>query len=153
MIILKFYLHMSNDEQEKRLLAQQKNQTDAWKLSTADWAERKYWNDYQDAYQDALSRCSTNEAPWYIVPANQKWYRNVLVARTLVHTLRQYKDEWQAQLVERGERELALLAQLGNQEQTNNQKKKQSKKAHSAPSTVNLYIPIVELAPGSWSVE
>jgi len=153
MIILKFYLHMSNDEQEKRLLAQQKNQTDAWKLSTADWAERKYWNDYQDAYQDALSRCSTNEAPWYIVPANQKWYRNVLVARTLVHTLRQYKDEWQAQLVERGERELALLAQLGNQEQTNNQKKKQSKKARSAPSTVNLYIPIVELAPGSWSVE
>jgi len=153
MIILKFYLHMSNDEQEKRLLAQQKNQTDAWKLSTADWAERKYWNDYQDAYQDALSRCSTNEAPWYIVPANQKWYRNVLVARTLVHTLRQYKDEWQAQLVERGERELALLAQLGNQEQINNQKKKQSKKAHSAPSTVNLYIPIVELAPGSWSVE
>jgi PPK2 family polyphosphate:nucleotide phosphotransferase len=132
MVILKFYLHMSNDEQEKRLLAQQKNQTDAWKLSTADWAERKYWNDYQDAYQDALSRCSTNEAPWYIVPANQKWYRNVLVARTLVHTLRQYKDEWQAKLVERGERELALLAQLGNQEQTNNQKKKQSKKAHSA---------------------
>ena len=88
----------------ERLLVQQKNQTDAWKLSTADWAERKYWNDYQDA----LSRCSTNEAPWYIVPANQKWYRNVLVARTLVHTLRQYKDEWQAQLVERGERELAL---------------------------------------------
>lgn len=114
MIVLKFFLHMSYDEQERRLLAQQQNQTDAWKLSTADWAERKYWNDYQVAYQEALSRCSTDVAPWYIVPANHKWYRNLLVARTLVHTLRPYRDEWQAQLVERGERELAILAQLGH---------------------------------------
>jgi len=132
MILLKFYLHMSNDEQERRLLAQQKNQTDAWKLSTADWAERKYWNEYQDAYQEAFSKCSTEEAPWYIVPANQKWYRNLLVARTLVSTLRPYKEEWEAQLVERGERELALLEQLGHLGQTGNQKKKQSKEAHSA---------------------
>src|SRR3984893_2169216 len=114
MIILKLYLHMSNDEQERRLLAQQKNQTDAWKVSIADWAERKYWDDYQVAYEEALSKCSTDEAPWYIVPANQKWYRNLLVARTLVSTLRQYKDGWQAQLVARGERELLLLAQLGH---------------------------------------
>ena len=126
MIILKFYLHMSNEEQERRLLAQEKNQADAWKLSTADWAERKYWNDYQAAYEEALSRCSTNEAPWYIVPADQKWYRNLLVARTLVHTLREYKDGWEAQLVERGEQELALLAKLGHLEQTGNRKGKRS---------------------------
>src|SRR6266852_8653818 len=132
MIILKLYLHMSNAEQERRLLAQQKNQTDAWKLSTADWAERKYWDDYQEAYEEALSKCSTDEAPWYIVPANQKWYRNLLVARTLVSTLRQYKDEWEAQLVERGERELLLLAQLGHLEQTGNRENKRSKKAHGA---------------------
>ncbi|HZU01796.1 MAG TPA: hypothetical protein VFA10_19150 [Ktedonobacteraceae bacterium] len=100
--------------QERRLLAQQTNQMEAWKVTTADWAERKYWNDYQEAYEDALSRCSTDEAPWYIVPANQPWYRNLLVARTLVATLRPYKDQWEAQLVERGERELALLAQLGH---------------------------------------
>jgi len=122
-------LHMSQDEQERRLLAQQRNQTDAWKVTTADWAERKYWDEYQEAYEEALSRCSTAEAPWYIVPANQKWYRNVLVARTLVHTLRQYKDEWEAQLVERGERELALLAQLGHAAQTGNRENKRTKKA------------------------
>ncbi len=92
-IIVKFFLHISNEEQEKRLLARQKDKTDAWKLSAADWAERTYWDDYQAAYEDALSKCSTDEAPWYIVPANQKWSRNLLVARTLVHTLRPYKDQ------------------------------------------------------------
>jgi len=73
-----------------------------------------------------------DDAPWYIVPANRKWYRNLLVARTLVSTLRQYKDEWEAQLVERGERELLLLAQLGHLEQTGNRENKRSKKAHGA---------------------
>jgi hypothetical protein len=123
---------MSNDEQERRLLAQQKNQKDAWKVTTADWAERKYWDDYQKAYEEALSRCSTAEAPWYIVPANQKWYRNLLVARTLVSTLRPYKDEWEAQLVERGERELALLEQLGHLGHNRNRENKRSKKARAA---------------------
>jgi PPK2 family polyphosphate:nucleotide phosphotransferase len=112
MIILKFYLHISNEEQERRLLARQEEKTKAWKLSAADWEERKYWNDYQAAYEDALSKCSTDEAPWYIVPANRKWYRNLLVARTLVQTLRQYKREWMDKLVKRGERELALIEQL-----------------------------------------
>src|SRR6266568_6837187 len=132
MILLKFYLHMSNEEQERRLLARQEDKIDAWKLSTADWAERQYWDAYQDAYEDALSKCSTDEAPWYIVPANKKWYRNLLVARTLVHTLRPYKDVWEAQLVERGERELALLAQLGQLGQAGNRENKRTKKAHGA---------------------
>src|SRR5437763_7282940 len=123
---------MSYEEQERRLLAQQKNQADAWKVTTADWAERKYWDDYLQAYEEALSKCSTDEAPWYIVPANQKWYRNVLVARTLVSTLQQYKDEWEAQIVERGEQELLLLAQLGHLEQTGNGEKKRAKKARGA---------------------
>jgi PPK2 family polyphosphate:nucleotide phosphotransferase len=109
MIILKFYLHISNEEQEKRLLARQKDKTKAWKLSAADWAERKYWNAYQEAYEDALSKCSTDEAPWYIVPANKKWSRDLLVARTLVHTLRPYKAQWLDKLVVRGEQELARI--------------------------------------------
>ncbi len=114
MIILKFYLHISNEEQEKRLLARQKDKTTAWKLSAADWAERKYWNDYQEAYEDALSKCSTNEAPWYIVPANKKWSRDLLVARTLVQTLRPYKDQWLDKLVVRGQQELARIEQMQN---------------------------------------
>jgi PPK2 family polyphosphate:nucleotide phosphotransferase len=108
-IILKFYLHISNDEQERRLLARQEDRTKAWKLSSADWAERRYWDDYQAAYEDALAKCSTDEAPWYIVPANRKWYRNLLIARTLVSALRPYKKEWQAKIVERGQRELARI--------------------------------------------
>jgi PPK2 family polyphosphate:nucleotide phosphotransferase len=108
-ILLKFYLHISSEEQEKRLFARQKDKTKAWKLSAADWAERKYWNDYQEAYEDALSRCSTQQAPWYIVPANKKWSRDLLVARTLVHTLRPYKDQWLDKLVVRGEQELARI--------------------------------------------
>ena len=111
-ILLKFYLHMSNEEQEKRLLARQVDKTDAWKLSTADWAERKYWDAYQEAYEDALSKCSTDVAPWYIVPANKKWYRNLLVARTLVQTLRPYKDQWLDQLVVRGKQELARIEKM-----------------------------------------
>jgi PPK2 family polyphosphate:nucleotide phosphotransferase len=111
-IIVKFFLHISNEEQERRLLARQKDKTDAWKLSAADWAERTYWDDYQAAYEDALSRCSTDEAPWYIVPANQKWSRNLLVARTLVHTLRPYKDQWLDKLVVRGKQELARIEQM-----------------------------------------
>ena len=111
-ILLKFYLHMSNEEQEKRLLARQVDKTDAWKLSTADWAERKYWDAYQEAYEDALSKCSTDVAPWYIVPANKKWYRNLLVARTLVDTLRPYKTQWLDKLVVRGKQELARIEKM-----------------------------------------
>ncbi|MFL5667049.1 MAG: polyphosphate kinase 2 family protein, partial [Ktedonobacteraceae bacterium] len=93
-IILKFFLHISSDEQERRLLAREKDKDKAWKLSAADWAERKYWDDYQQAYEDALSRCSTDEAPWYIVASNHKWFRNLAVGQALVHTMRKYKDEW-----------------------------------------------------------
>src|SRR3989440_7277341 len=112
MILLKFYLHMSNEEQERRLLARQEDKIDAWKLSTADWAERQYWDAYQEAYEDALSKCSTDEAPWYIVPANKKWYRNLLVARTLVDTLRPYKTQWLDKLVVRGKLELARIEKM-----------------------------------------
>ena len=112
MILLKFYLHMSSDEQERRLLARQKDKTDAWKLSAADWAERKYWDAYQEAYEEALSKCSTKQAPWYIVPANKKWSRDLLVARTLVHTLRQYKAQWLDKLVLRGKQELARIEKM-----------------------------------------
>jgi PPK2 family polyphosphate:nucleotide phosphotransferase len=110
-IILKFFLHISKDEQERRLLAREQDKNKAWKLSTSDWAERKYWDAYQQAYEDALSKCSTDEAPWYIVPSNHKWYRNLVVAHTLVHVMRQYKDEWQTELEARGQRELELLQQ------------------------------------------
>lgn len=111
-IILKFFLYISKDEQERRLLAREQDLDKAWKISAADWVERKYWDDYQQAYEDALSKCSTDEAPWYIVPANHKWYRNLAVADTIVHTMRKYRDEWKADLEERGQKQLELLKKL-----------------------------------------
>jgi PPK2 family polyphosphate:nucleotide phosphotransferase len=111
-IILKFFLHISADEQAERLQDREKDKDKAWKLSASDWVERKYWDDYQKAYEDAISRCSTDYAPWYIVPANHKWYRNLAIAQTLVYTMTKYKDEWQAQLEERGRQELEALKKM-----------------------------------------
>jgi PPK2 family polyphosphate:nucleotide phosphotransferase len=117
-IILKFFLHISYDEQTERLQDREKDIDKAWKLSAADWAERKYWNSYQAAYEDALSKCSSDYAPWYIVPANHKWYRNLAIAHTLVHTMKQYEDEWKAQLEARGRQELEELKKIKENQDT-----------------------------------
>jgi PPK2 family polyphosphate:nucleotide phosphotransferase len=86
-VILKFFLHISKDEQRKRLQARIEDPTKRWKFQPTDLEERKLWDDYQQAYQDALSRTSTEDAPWYIVPANQKWYRNYVVGSVLADAL------------------------------------------------------------------
>jgi PPK2 family polyphosphate:nucleotide phosphotransferase len=111
-IILKFFLHISYDEQERRLLAREQDKEKAWKLAASDWTERQYWHDYQAAYEDAISCCNSTEAPWYIVPANHKWYRNLAIAQTIAHAMRDYQDEWEADLVARGQRELELIRRM-----------------------------------------
>jgi PPK2 family polyphosphate:nucleotide phosphotransferase len=85
--IVKFFLHISKDEQKKRLEARITDPQKSWKISAADFAERKYWDDYVSAYEEALSRCSTESAPWFIIPANHKWFRNFAVSKILVETL------------------------------------------------------------------
>ncbi|EFH88613.1 polyphosphate kinase 2 family protein [Ktedonobacter racemifer] len=111
-IVVKFFLHISKDEQARRLKAREDEPEKSWKLSVDDWKERQFWGDYQEAYEDALSKCSTKQAPWYIVPANHKWYRNLAIAQTLADTLKPYKDEWQKDLLARGQRELEALKQM-----------------------------------------
>lgn len=111
-IILKFFLHISSDEQEKRLLAREQDKMKAWKIAASDWKERQYWNDYQVAYEDAISNCNSKKAPWYIVPANHKWYRNLAVAHAIVTAMRVYRDEWETDLVARGQQELAQISKL-----------------------------------------
>jgi polyphosphate kinase 2 (PPK2 family) len=86
-IIVKFYLHVSNKEQKSRLEARLKDPTKRWKFSADDLAERKHWDDYISAYETALQRCSTKWAPWFIVPADRKWYRDAVVARIVLATL------------------------------------------------------------------
>jgi len=86
-VIAKFFLHISKDEQRRRFEERLRDPTKQWKLSPSDLEDRTHWDDYVTAYQDALTRCSTSEAPWFIVPADKKWFRNFAVSRILVETL------------------------------------------------------------------
>lgn len=85
--ILKFYLHISKDEQKKRLEARLDQPHKRWKFNPADLAERARWDDYMQAFETAFNQCSTESAPWYIVPANKKWYRNLVISQQIVETL------------------------------------------------------------------
>jgi PPK2 family polyphosphate:nucleotide phosphotransferase len=86
--ILKFYLHISQDEQKERFQARLDDPTRRWKFSLGDLEKRKKWDDYRLAYADAITRCSSDWAPWHIIPADQKWYRNLAISRVIVGTLR-----------------------------------------------------------------
>jgi PPK2 family polyphosphate:nucleotide phosphotransferase len=85
--VLKFFLHISKDEQKRRLESRLADPDKRWKFSSNDLKERAWWDDYQAAFEDAVNECSTPFAPWYVVPANKKWYRNLVVARTIADTL------------------------------------------------------------------
>ena len=85
--ILKFFLHISSEEQLERFKARLEDPTKQWKISESDYEERKSWSAYVTAYEDALSRCSTDIAPWFVIPSNHKWFRNLAVARILVEHL------------------------------------------------------------------
>jgi PPK2 family polyphosphate:nucleotide phosphotransferase len=87
--ILKFFLHISKDEQKKRFLERIDDPDKRWKISEDDFEERKYWSDYTVAYEDVLERCSTKEAPWFIIPANKKWFRNLAVSHIIDETFRE----------------------------------------------------------------
>ena len=86
--MLKFYLHISKEEQKRRLEERRDTPRKQWKFSLGDVKERAYWDDYMRTYEEALTQCSTPWAPWYIIPANKEWYRDLAVARLIVETLR-----------------------------------------------------------------
>jgi len=92
--ILKFFLHIDRDEQRRRLQDRLDDPTKRWKFELGDIAERKRWDDYLAAYEDALARCSTDAAPWYLVPANHKWFRNLAVGSILVDRLDALKPRY-----------------------------------------------------------
>jgi len=89
--ILKFFLHISEDEQLRRFKQRIDDPARQWKISESDYEERKFWNDYQRAYEDAMSRTSTKHAPWFIIPANHKWFRNLAVSQIVAETLESLK--------------------------------------------------------------
>jgi len=85
--ILKFFLHIDQDEQKERLQARLDDPAKQWKFNVGDLKERLLWDEYRRAYEDVLSQTSTKAAPWYVVPSNRKWYRNLVIASVLVDTL------------------------------------------------------------------
>jgi len=111
-ILAKFFLHLSKDEQRRRLLAREKDVSKAWKLNPGDWAERAYWDEYTAAYEAALSRCSTEAAPWYILPADHKWAAQLALAQALTATLRPYRQGWLDKLTELQKKMLDELSQI-----------------------------------------
>ena len=111
-ILLKFFLHISHDEQEERLLERERDTSKAWKLNTGDWKDRAYWGDYMAAYEDAITKTSTEHAPWFVVPANKKWARNYIVMSLVVDALRPHKQAWLDSLSELGKKRLEEIAKL-----------------------------------------
>lgn len=108
-IIVKFCLHISKEEQEERLRAREEDVTKSWKLNVGDWKEREFWDEYTDAYNDVLTKCSKKHAPWYVIPADRKWFRDLAITQTLVETLAPYKDEWLDKLAAVGKNAKAEL--------------------------------------------
>ncbi|MEO7143632.1 MAG: polyphosphate kinase 2 family protein [Bryobacteraceae bacterium] len=89
--IVKFFLHISKGEQKKRFEERIDTPSKNWKISDADFAERRHWNEYQRAYEDVLRECSTGWAPWYVIPSNKKWVRNLAISGILIQTLESLK--------------------------------------------------------------
>ena len=108
-IVLKYFLHISKDEQEKRLKEREVDRRTAWKLNAGDWREREKWDEYTEAYEEAISRTSRERAPWHVVPADSKWFRNLTIARSVVEALRPHRKTWQEKLDEDGAKAKAEL--------------------------------------------
>ncbi len=93
-IILKYFLHITKEEQEERLLEREAAPETAWKLNPNDWMERDHWDEYTEAYEDVISKTSAAHAPWTVVPANSKWYRNLVIAESIAAALAPYRKTW-----------------------------------------------------------
>ena len=92
--IVKFMLHISKDEQKERLQARLDNPKKRWKFSPADLKERAFWDDYQEAYEDAINCCTTDYAPWYVIPANHKWARDLAIVEIVWRVLKKMKPRY-----------------------------------------------------------
>lgn len=94
MVIVKIYLHISAEEQKERLQSRLQDPTKNWKFEMADLEKRRHWDAYRLAFNEALTQCNTADAPWYVIPADKKWYRDLAISRVLVHTLEQMNPQY-----------------------------------------------------------
>ncbi len=111
-IVVKFFLNVSRDEEVARLLEREKDPRTAWKLNPGDWRELPLWDEVTAAYEDAINKCATPEAPWYLVASDKKWFRNLAVIQRLVLELRPYRNLWLETLKEMGHSALKEIRAL-----------------------------------------
>ncbi|MDB4983697.1 MAG: UDP-galactose-lipid carrier transferase [Myxococcales bacterium] len=111
-IVVKFFLDVSRDEEVARLMEREKDPRTAWKLNPGDWRELPLWDEVTAAYEDAINKCATPEAPWYLVPADKKWFRNLAVIQRLVLELRPYRNLWLETLKDMGQSALKEIRAL-----------------------------------------
>ena len=111
-IVLKFFLNVSRDEEVQRLYDREQDPRTAWKLNPGDWRELPLWDEVTAAYEDAINKCATPEAPWYLVPADKKWFRNLAIMQRLVLELRPYRNLWLQTLKEMGREALKEIRAL-----------------------------------------
>ena len=114
-IVVKFCLHVSPKEQKERLLAREEDPRTAWKLNPNDWRELSLYDELTAAYEDALEKCGTAEAPFYLVPSDKKWFRNLAVMQRLVMALRPHREAWLAHLKEIGKDAMKEIRALRDQ--------------------------------------
>jgi PPK2 family polyphosphate:nucleotide phosphotransferase len=109
-IVLKYFLHITKEEQKERLLEREKDPSTAWKVNVDDWKQREEWDEFTEAYEDAIARCSAPHAPWMVIPSDAKWYRNLAVAESIAAALRPYRKEWTRTLEREGKERRAEVA-------------------------------------------
>jgi len=142
--ILKFYLHIDPEEQLKRFKQRIEDPARHWKISDGDYAERPYWDAYTGAFEDALSKCSTKHAPWFIIPSNHKWFRNLAISRIVSESLEALDMKFPVPTVDIGEIkkkyheivvEEGLTGDDLDERQTGHKKKKGGKNKHDKKSS------------------
>ena len=131
-IILKFFLHVSKKEQKKRFLDRIDDPSKNWKFSLADLKERGYWDQYQKAYQEAISATNTENAPWFIIPADDKWYARLAIASVITHCFEQLEIDYptvsEKQKEELQKAKAQLLGEDADKKNGTSNKKKASQK-------------------------
>jgi len=106
-ILVKVFLHVGKEEQERRLAEREANDATAWKISARDWEARERWDAYMEAYETTLNGTATPEAPWHVVPANHEWFHTLAVAEALVGALRPHREAWLAERTRIGQEKRA----------------------------------------------
>ena len=123
--IVKFFLHISKDEQLFRFVRRLKRPEKHWKISSNDYPERQFWDQYMEAFEIALTRCSTERAPWFVIPGNSKWFRNLAVSQIILETLESMKIQLPAPSVNlRETRRLAAIEMARLRQEINARRRK-----------------------------